>query len=292
MALKIISADAPREIDSLIVVLYGNPSVGKTSLAMTAEKPVLLDFDAGSHRATSQTDYVSISEWDDVAEIDQSDLAGYRTVVIDTAGRMIDSLSESIMEKYPKTQNVGGVLSLQGYKILKRQFQKWVSDLRSMRKHIIMTAHATEHRVNDEVVERIDVVGASREEIYKVADLMGRLYVNVHGRRIVNFDPATQAFGKNPIGLEPQRVELSDTEVMKKIIDAAAAKFSESNNELVSEIRALADGGAAGFDAMKAKIDTAGGHAWAKKLLVQVAEESGLTYDKQAGGFCAPEQSE
>lgn len=45
MALRIISANEPMKVDQLVVTIYGQPGVGKTSLGFTAESPLLLDFD-------------------------------------------------------------------------------------------------------------------------------------------------------------------------------------------------------------------------------------------------------
>lgn len=52
MALKLFKSTDQLPMKNLLVVIYGQPGVGKTSLAFTAENPVLLDFDRGVERVS------------------------------------------------------------------------------------------------------------------------------------------------------------------------------------------------------------------------------------------------
>jgi hypothetical protein len=49
----------------------------------------------------------------------------------------------------------------------------------------------------DDIIERLDVQGGSKGEIYKSSDAMGRIYIKGKGRAL-NFSPSDTAFGKNP----------------------------------------------------------------------------------------------
>ena len=91
MSIKITRAADPIVVDRLNVVIYGPPGIGKSSLAFTADKPLLLDFDLGGHRAANRKDIVRVESWADVANISIEDLAPFQTVVMDTAGRALDA---------------------------------------------------------------------------------------------------------------------------------------------------------------------------------------------------------
>ncbi|MEK5761254.1 AAA family ATPase, partial [Acinetobacter variabilis] len=67
------------------------PGIGKTSLAFSATNPILFDFDKGAHRAGKyRKDTVQVNNWSEVSSLTANDLLGYDTVIVDTAGRMLD----------------------------------------------------------------------------------------------------------------------------------------------------------------------------------------------------------
>lgn len=201
MPLKITRASDPITVDRLNMVIYGPPGIAKTSIAFTAEAPLLLDFDNGSHRAANRKDVVRVSEWSDVAEMTAEDLAPFKTVIVDTAGRALDALSVDIIRANPK-HGRGGALTLQGYGELKSRFGSFLKLLNSFGKDVVLIAHMDEQRNGDDVIERLDVQGGSKGEIYKTADAMGRLVIT-NGQRRLLFSPTDAAFGKNPGQLPP-----------------------------------------------------------------------------------------
>jgi len=197
MALRITKASDPIEVKHVVVCIHGDPGLGKTTLAFTAEKPLCLAFDSGVYRAGAfRGDCVQIEGWHDVSNLTAADFAGYSTVIVDTAGRALDCLSATLMAEDPKN-NRGGALSLQGFGALKSTFYGWLSNLRYMGLDVILVCHSDEQRKGDELITRLDMQGASKNEVYKSADMMGSLSM-VKGKRILNFSPTDVAFGKNP----------------------------------------------------------------------------------------------
>lgn len=204
MPLKITRAADPIKVERLNMVIYGPPGIAKTSLAFTTEAPLLLDCDMGSHRAANRKDVVRVESWADVAGITADDLAPFKTVIVDTAGRALDALTADIIRINPK-HGRGGALTLQGYGELKSRFTAFLKLLNSFGKDVVLIAHMDEQRNGDEVIERLDVQGGSKGEIYKAADAMGRLVID-NGQRWLRFSPTDAAFGKNPGQLEPLAV--------------------------------------------------------------------------------------
>src|SRR5262245_47716571 len=201
MALRITKSSDPIEVKQLISCIYSPPGIGKSSLAFSAASPLLLDFDSGAHRALNRGDSVAVSSWSDVSSITADDVKGYQTLVVDTAGRALDALAQHIIQTQPKLARSGGALTLQGFGELKALFIAWTKTVRSFGLDLILLAHSDEQRGNgDDLIERIDVTGGSKNELYKVADLMGRLAIR-NGRRVLNFSPTDTAFGKNPAQL-------------------------------------------------------------------------------------------
>lgn len=200
MPLRIIKASDPITVEQIVVTIYAQPGGRKSTLGFTAEAPLLLDFDEGVYRAFNRGDSVSCKAWSDAAGITADDLAGYKTIVVDTAGRALDKLSADIIARDPKMGR-GGALTLQGFGRLKAEFIAWLKLLRSFGADVVLLAHVDEQKNGDEITERIDAQGASKNEIYKCSDAMGRLAIR-NGKTLLMFSPTDTAFGKNPAGLD------------------------------------------------------------------------------------------
>lgn len=197
--LKIIKATEPLTVDRINICIYGPPGLGKTTIGFTAEEPLLLDCDKGSYRAANRRDVVPVNTWGDIATITASEMAPYKTVVLDTAGRALDFLTTDIIAANPKMGH-GGALTLQGFGELKAKFSAYLKMLRMLGKDVILIAHMDEQRNGDDVIERLDVQGGSKAEIYKSVDAMGRIFVR-NGERYLDFNPRENSFGKNPCQL-------------------------------------------------------------------------------------------
>lgn len=235
MALKITRSSDPIAVERLNTVIYGPPGLGKSSLAFTAEAPLLLDFDNGSHRAANRKDTVRIGDWSDVAGITADDLAPFKTVIVDTAGRALDTLTSDIIRGNPKLGR-GGALTLQGYGELKSRFTSFLKLLNSFGKDVVLIAHMDEQRNGDDIIERLDVQGGSKGEIYKAADAMGRLVISGN-KRWLRFSPTDAAFGKNPGQLEPLEVPDFTSAEFDTFLGSIIQRIKDRLNELTESQR-------------------------------------------------------
>ncbi len=294
--LKITKSSDPIEVKTITLCGYSPPGLGKTTLAFTAEKPLLLDFDKGAYRAKNRRDIVQIETWADVQNITAEDLLPFSTLIVDTAGRALDVLTSHILKNNPKAANRVGGLSLQGFGELKTVFSTWVKFVRSFGIDVVLLAHSDEQKDGDDLRERLDIQGGSKNEIYKACDVMGRLYLR-DGKRMLNFSPTDTAFGKNPAQLPPLEVPNYNNEpnFLAGVIAKIKASLNEFSAEQVEISGLLAD--------WKAKVDGAGvpadftaliGSAKeiderirdnAKRVLAKAAKDKGFSFDKEKGEF-------
>lgn len=293
MALRITRATDPIRVERLNLVIYAPPGVGKTSLAFTAKAPLLLDFDNGAYRAANRKDSVTVKSWTEVTDITAEDLAAYRTVVVDTAGRALDSLSSDIIRRNPKLGR-GGALTLPGFGVLKSEFVAWLKTINGFGMDVVLIAHSDEKMNGDELIERLDVQGGSKGEIYKAADAMGRIAIR-EGRRWLLFSPTDASFGKNPGQLAPLEIPHPDKDpeflagVVQTIKDRLnalteeqreAQELLETWRNIIGELKTADD-----FNDKAEGIKTA--PPAARAMFAAAAKEAGLIADPKAKKYVA-----
>ncbi len=294
--LKITRAADPITVERLNMVIYGPPGLGKTSLAFTAEAPLLLDFDNGAHRAVNRKDIVPVATWADVASIGAEDLEPFKTVIVDTAGRALDAITADIIKTDPKGHK-NGALTLPGYGTLKTRFITFLKLLNSFGKDVVLIAHMDEQRNGDDLIERLDVQGGSKGEIYKAADAMGRL-VMVNGKLQLKFSPSDAAFGKNPGQLPILDVPHAESPEFDGFLGRVFQRTKDRLNELTADQQAVAEEQTwfrttlptiAVVDEINGLMERAkaGGTA-CKALLNSRAAELGFAFDKKTGAYVAP----
>ena len=235
--MEIKKGTAPPVNSAIFVCLYGDPGNRKTSFAITAEAPLLLDFDQRGHRAygKEKVDRIDVTRFEDIAEAAHKYSGKYRTLIVDTAGRALDNKSREIVKMSKanpsmKAHNPFGGLSLPGYGILKSSFYDAVQDIRESKMHCVFVCHGKRSKEDDKRSWEPDVVGSSADEIYQVSDLMG-LMSPVNGRTVLRCNPSESWQGKNPIGLGTLYLDKKDEPgwevTLKDLIDRCSIKLDQ-----------------------------------------------------------------
>lgn len=302
--MRIIKATETIAVEHPVVLIFGQPGICKTSLAYSANEPLLIDADQGSHRAVNRRDTLAVQSWTDVNELSENSgaLEAYLTVVPDTVGRVLDLMVADIIEKNPKYAR-DGALTQQGWGVLKTRFRTWITLLRSLGKDVILIAHQKEEKDGDVTVVRPDIVGGSYGEVMKIADFVGYIYM-VGKDRVLDFNPTDRWVGKNPGAWPPFKVPpvgkattfLAD--LMEKgraalgNISEASAKLTQQVDDWRSAIEAYANveelnRGLA--EIQKAKLSPIA-DPQVKKLLLERAKVLRCTFDREKAAFVPPVQ--
>lgn len=243
---------------TISVLIYGQPGIGKTTLGCSAPNAVLFDYDGGVNRINPahMIPTLQVESWEDTyeaLEMLESDpqLSGVQSIVIDTVGKMLDFMSESIMRTNPKMKQYDGTLSLKGYGQRKKMFVDFIHMLAVKGKNVIFIAHEKEEKDGDATIKRPLVGGSSASDLLQELDLVG--YMQARGNnRTLTFNPTDAYYAKNscyisdcnvPVvvdanGQSAKPNDFLSSAVFKAFRDAQERKveLTRKYTELVSEI--------------------------------------------------------
>ena len=143
------------------MMIYGQAGMGKTTVALSAPKPLLLDFDNGVKRVNlahlENVDIVQVDNWKEIQQLlqqNQTDLAIYQTIVVDTIGKMMDYIiTHCCGTRQPQIKDWGRI---------NQEFTWFTRALSALNKHIVFVAHRDSRKEGDETV----FIPALREKSY------------------------------------------------------------------------------------------------------------------------------
>ena len=227
----------------LSMILYGSPGLGKTTLALSAPSPVLIDFDRGVSRvkAYHRKTTIMCSTYEEVLEdIRSPEIKDCQTIIIDTGGSFVTYLQDWAMRTNPaQNRQKNGALSLKGFGAVKQEFQRFTNMVRdTMNKNIIYIFHSDEQKDKDgNPMQRLQCEGAARNLVWQPCDL-GAYMQMIGNRRVVNFTPTDEFFAKGCYGIDGQRevptIGLTDkNDFLTRLFDEARANIDAENDAFI-----------------------------------------------------------
>ena len=202
------------------MLIAGYPGIGKTTLALSAPKPLYIDVDLSAERInrdvlnmaagiTQPRDYKELRADLGIgaSELElqgvKNNLADYETIVIDTGGKLLTVMGQYGKSIEPKYGQRDGSLSLKGYGWLGKEFQRFLDHcIYQLDKHIVIVFHTIEDKDGDDVKLRIKAEGSSKNSVWEVMDLGG--FIEIQGKdRVLSLANTEKHFGKCTHGLKP-----------------------------------------------------------------------------------------
>lgn len=222
--------------DTLSVLIYGQPGIGKTTFGVSAPTAVLFDFDGGVQRINGAHQVATLqpTSWEDtnaaLKEI-ETEMPEVQTIVIDTVGKMLDYMSAYIIKNDSKMAMRDGSLALKGYGVRKTMFVNFIKQLAIMGKNVVFIAHEKEITQGEVVVKRPEIGGSSASDLIKELDLVGYMYA-IGKERVISFDPAETYYAKNTCNL-PAAIKLP------VVVDEKGK--GTSNNAMANIVKSFGD---------------------------------------------------
>ena len=192
------------EAKKIRILIAGYPGIGKSTLALSAPRPLHIDVDFGVDRIEPRyrKDYIQPESYEEIlADLVPENLTDYDTLVFDTGGKLISLMSLWAVKKDPKYGQRDGSLSLKGYGFVGKEFQRLMDYcFYDLHKHIVMVFHAIEDKDGDNTRLRIKVEGQTKNNVWETQDLGG--FVEMFGNdRTIGFSNCERYFAKGTRGI-------------------------------------------------------------------------------------------
>lgn len=228
------------------VLIAGYPGIGKTTLGLSAPRPLLIDVDFGASRILDRlhTDCIQPNTYQELLDdLTIENLTDYETIVIDTGGKLLDLMKVHAIKLDIKNSKKDGSLSLQGYGAVGQLFKNFVYNIHYvLKKHLVVIFHVVEDKQDEEIKLRILAEGSTKNTIWQEMDIGGFIEKR-NGKRTIGFEPCERYFAKRTQGVKAMYnvPELDDGvsgdfltklfEEMDNYIKETGKKFQEEQEE-------------------------------------------------------------
>ena len=286
------------------MLIAGYPGIGKSTLALSAPRPLHIDVDFGIDRIEPRyrKPYIQPKSYDEILEdLTPINVQDFDTLVFDTGGKLISLMSQWAIKKDVKYGQLDGSLSLKGYGFIGREFQRLMDYcFYELDKHIVVVFHAIEEKDGDNTRLRIKVEGQTKNTAGEPMDLGG--FVEIQGNnRTIGFSNCERYFAKGTRGIHgvwqvpelgPDKPNDFLTRLFAQYNALSAAEVAQNAEEQEAYEAAMAEGreivaGITDADSANAAMSKikAVNHALTSKKEVNAAfnakiKELGLFYDK------------
>lgn len=289
--------------ETVKMMIYGQAGMRKSTTALSAPQPLLLDFDNGVKRINKShldgVGIVQINSWQEVQQVLQEDLSGFRSIVVDTIGKMMDFIiTYKCGTRQPQIRDWSGI---------NQEFSWFIRAVSSLNKNVIFVAHRDTRKEGDDTV----FIPALREKSYNSIvtelDLLGYMEAKSENGRVrctITFDPTNRNDGKNtcnlpsimevPTILDAKSNPIAPNDFIEKmIINPYLGMLQEKKKEtelyekVISEIReeiALITDSVSANDFIKRVGNfrhVGSSKLMASQMLAVKAKELGLVFNKQ-----------
>jgi hypothetical protein len=236
----------PNELREKVIIkmcVYGEPGIGKSTLALSSPNPLLFDFDNGIDRveARYQCDTLPVENYSQVLEVLNSPEAikKYDTLVFDTLGKCIGRICDYVGSLDLKNKQKDGSITLKAWGQVKLTFQQLIKRIEGFGKNVIFVAHEKVEKIDTPdrsyIKKSLDVSGSAGKDVIKELDLLG--YMQKLGqKRVITFDPDESFYAKNSIGLFGQ-IEVPDNKNKNSFFIDVILKHKQNTNKRNAEER-------------------------------------------------------
>lgn len=186
-----ITSGTSREVTDFVFLFYGNPKVGKTTIASMFPDRLMVDLEGG--QKLIDKDKIKISTWAEFKDLCNELVIKkgehkYKTIVIDTVDWLWNYCEQDVCERH-SVQSLSDVGFGNGYKEAKKSFLSVIQGLSKCGFGVVMITHAKERTIKKKAVE-FTIMGTTlsnqgENAVTATADFIFYCYKNDVGERVM-----------------------------------------------------------------------------------------------------------
>ena len=303
---KIIMPGDDVPVTNIRALIYGEVGVGKTTLAITARKPIVFDAENGCGRAALRVPMLPMKSYQDALDI-LPETREFGTIIIDTIESLLNHIDNYILANSAKYEGAvkkgGDGLTLNGFGVRLNLFKQFLDKVQAQDQDLIFVAHAktTFKNKNDEMGYTEPIIsGKSSQIIMREMTLCGYV-TGESGRRYIDFRPTYGHVGKDSCDLG--KIEIPTINAVTAHARPFMAEIIDATKSRIANVARASAESKRFFESLRARIDSAEGadgltalavesQDWplvykthGKTFLNECANARGFIWDKDAKCF-------
>jgi len=234
------------------VILYGAPGTGKTTLALSDGRmgadTLLIDLEHGVGRTNPlhrlHANVLTASTYEEVLkDLETEQAKASKTVVIDTAGSLVDYLKDWAMRtKNDAKTRTGGFNGLKGFGYVKSELESFVNKIKTvMNKNVVFIFHCDEKADKDgNPIQRLRCEGSFRNTVWTGIDF-GAYIQMIGNKRFACFSPEDEFFAKGCHGISghieiPELDSTKPNDFLARLFSLARKNMQEENDAVAIQM--------------------------------------------------------
>lgn len=238
--MKIYNTGDAQAKPSMVMMVYGEGGVGKTTFASTAPKPIIADCENGAKYfglRGIKVDVAQIENWSDMKQFLEVAKEGkYQTLVIDPIGELMDKIKRYMVALGDsKLVQKDGSPTMAGWGWMKKAMRDYVKMVRDTGLHILLIAHISEEQDDNRIVKRPKIETKLADDLVNMVDVVGYMTSvqdNGETKRVIIVDPGNDKYtAKDRTGQLGKVIEPDFTKIVSACQGTGTFAWSTKQSE-------------------------------------------------------------